>query len=321
MSYRHILPQGIPEDVRWIDEGRFESDNSWNSVAQVWQRNLFDQLKVGSDPAIVVLRGEVFRNGSAVANEPWHRLHEGVPDLGLGTSGNYSIVLLNQQHETLGRIGFNVSFTYTIDINGTIVPAETDLVPFVFSIPYLDGVYTIEIQNSPTGQVLVSRTISSNSPTLSLGFPNGGEVLAQGTNYTITWEASDPDMDPLTYSLAYSEDGGINWIPLALDLSENSYVWDTSQLASGNNYQVRVIASDGVNTGEDLSDGMLSMTIQGDIDGDFAVNVADLFALGKAYGTTPGSPNWNRNADINNDLIVNAVDLELLQKNYGKAAT
>jgi len=166
------------------------------------------------------------------------------------------------------------------------------------------------------GSATVTFTVDTVPPTVQVTFPNGGEILGIGTNYTITWEASD--LNPLTYSVAYTRDGGINWIPLALDLRENSYVWNTSQLQSGSSYLVKVTANDGINTGEDISNSMFTATIQGDINGDLIVNLLDIFALGKAYGSIHTSPNWNPNADINNDLVINALDLDILNKNYGK---
>lgn len=58
-------------------------------------------------------------------------------------------------------------------------------------------------------------------------------------------------------------------------------------------------------------------TIPGDVNDDGKVSVFDLYALGKAYNSTPGTPNWNPNADLNNDLIINAEDLSIMNDNYG----
>lgn len=43
-----------------------------------------------------------------------------------------------------------------------------------------------------------------------------------------------------------------------------------------------------------------------------------LFALGKAYGSTPGSPNWNPGVDFDYDSDVDTADLSILSNNYGK---
>ena len=69
-----------------------------------------------------------------------------------------------------------------------------------------------------------------------------------------------------------------------------------------------------------LVHGLVRVKIQGDVNGDELVDVFDVTAIGKAYGSSPGSPNWNPEADINGDLIVDAADLATYNGNYGKAA-
>lgn len=67
-----------------------------------------------------------------------------------------------------------------------------------------------------------------------------------------------------------------------------------------------------------LIDGVILVTVLGDINGDLSVNVSDLSDAGKAYGSTPNSPSWNPEADINNDGIVDKSDLEILSNHYGQ---
>jgi hypothetical protein len=52
--------------------------------------------------------------------------------------------------------------------------------------------------------------------------------------------------------------------------------------------------------------------INGDINGDGAVNVLDAIALAKAFGSTPQDSNWNPRADLNSDGIVNILDALIL---------
>ncbi len=56
---------------------------------------------------------------------------------------------------------------------------------------------------------------------------------------------------------------------------------------------------------------------QGDVNTDGLVEVVDLAALGKAYGTSEGQPSWNPDADLNKDKVVNIDDLKMLNSNYG----
>jgi parallel beta-helix repeat protein len=64
--------------------------------------------------------------------------------------------------------------------------------------------------------------------------------------------------------------------------------------------------------------GTVTVTIPGDINGDFKVSLSDLSLLAKAYNTAPGSPKWNANADINGDGKIGLPDLSILAKNYGQ---
>jgi parallel beta-helix repeat protein len=60
------------------------------------------------------------------------------------------------------------------------------------------------------------------------------------------------------------------------------------------------------------------VTIPGDINGDFRVDLRDLVLLAIAYGSTPASPKWNGNADIAGNGVVGLPDLVTLAMYYGK---
>ena len=104
-------------------------------------------------------------------------------------------------------------------------------------------------------RMIGSRTIiiipTNVAPQVQLHRPNGGE-LVRGT-YEIQWGTYDPDGDPLTYKVSYSPNGGQTWIQLASEITKISYSWDSSMVEPGSNYLVRVEASDGVLTANDVS--------------------------------------------------------------------
>jgi len=58
--------------------------------------------------------------------------------------------------------------------------------------------------------------------------------------------------------------------------------------------------------------------ILGDANEDAAVNITDLLLLNQAYGSTPGSGNWNPKCDFNKNNIIDASDLKTLGENYGR---
>lgn len=87
--------------------------------------------------------------------------------------------------------------------------------------------------------------------------PNGGEHWS--SVQVVRWKASDADGDPLTFALLYSRDGGTTWVPLTTGLPETAFTLDSGDLAGGTNCLVKVRASDGFHTAEDVSDGFFTV--------------------------------------------------------------
>ncbi|MEM2507628.1 MAG: CARDB domain-containing protein, partial [Nitrososphaeria archaeon] len=237
-SYSINWPEGKP-DARWIDNDCYDQ--------------LLTAFTSEKDPKVILIRGEIYKNNT-VKLDPWYSLSSGVPDLEVGGTGNYTILLLDNQSNTLAQYSFNVTFTSY----ATYPPIELDVVDFIFTVPYYDGTSCIQIRNE-TWHVLATRNVSTNAPQVIVNFPSGGETLLLNRNYTITWSGYDLDGDTLTYTVLISNDGGENWIPLAIDLFENHYILDTSFLPVSTSYLVKVVASDGVNCGEDVTDSFFTV--------------------------------------------------------------
>lgn len=90
-------------------------------------------------------------------------------------------------------------------------------------------------------------------------FPNGGSTL--DGMITLQWSpARDQWGHMLTYSVYYSNDSGSIWITLASGLNTTSYLWNTTTVADGTNYLVKVVTNctGGVSV-EDISDSMFSI--------------------------------------------------------------
>ena len=66
-------------------------------------------------------------------------------------------------------------------------------------------------------------------------------------------------------------------------------------------------------------DGIVMITIPGDVNGDRTVDVSDLDELAEAYGSTSTSPNWNPNVDINNDGLVDIFDIRITGAHWGQS--
>jgi parallel beta-helix repeat protein len=96
----------------------------------------------------------------------------------------------------------------------------------------------------------------------------------------------------------------------------------TSSLAKGS-YSISAFATP-VSSETDTSDntsvgGLVSVSIAGDVNADRKVDLKDVYAVGKAYGSRPQDPNWDPNLDINSDGIVDLKDYFVTCKNYGQS--
>jgi parallel beta-helix repeat protein len=73
-----------------------------------------------------------------------------------------------------------------------------------------------------------------------------------------------------------------------------------------------------MDTADNDYDGVLVVSILGDINGDFAADVYDAIILANAYNSKPGSSNWNPNADINGNNVVDIYDAIILANHYNQ---
>jgi len=167
------------------------------------------------------------------------------------SNGQYALRFLDSQEEILKESSFHMSF---VDVDGNAVKTPS----FNFRIPVIETPPVASIVLLRDEQVLDTILVSANPPTVTILSPNGGETW-NGLE-TISWEASDGDNDPLFFSVLYSPDDGIVWIPLAHNLQTNEYVVNTAQLPGGDNALIRVIASDGFHTA--MVDSEETFTVQ-----------------------------------------------------------
>jgi len=122
-------------------------------------------------------------------------------------------------------------------------------------VSYVTGTTTITLVISET--VVATQTVSTNPPTMTLTSPNGGEILSG--EFSVSWEAGDLDEDPLTYLVLHSSDGAASWTIVAEIQNETAITLTTAYLAGSTDTYFRVIASDGVNTAYDDSEGPLTI--------------------------------------------------------------
>jgi ribosomal protein L40E len=224
-----------------------------STMSNVWAHSssynfLLTKLVNRFDPELLYVSGSIYSNGT-IELPTWYRIPNGYPDLEPGNTGSHAIVFLDNNGNQLSRVMFNASSIIGLD-------SSSDTLAFAFTIPYVNETAKVIIMRGNT--VIAQRSVSTNLPIVKVLSPNGGEILNTET-CDIRWQASDQDGDILTYVLLYSPDEGDSWIPLATDLTHTNYTWNSSNLSNGSDYLIKVIASDGVNTSEDISDNLFTL--------------------------------------------------------------
>jgi len=100
-----------------------------------------------------------------------------------------------------------------------------------------------------------------------------------------------------------------------------AFAWNTSGFAKGT-YVIWAYAwpvqGETDKTDNTYTDGSVAVTIPGDINGDFKVDIKDLVLAIKHFGSYATHPKWNPNADVNSDGKVDIKDLVLVIKHYGE---
>jgi hypothetical protein len=132
-----------------------------------------------------------------------------------------------------------------------------------------------------------------------LNEPNGGEILPTGTNYMIKWEAPT---NLVNFSLFYSLNGGVTWLPIVKKITNKSYLWFVPAIKNNTKKaRIKVVGfnSSNVLKGADISDAPFTIEV-------IKVTYPDLAGL----TFTSGSP-WQITWETN--LTVSPVASTLIQ--------
>jgi len=97
--------------------------------------------------------------------------------------------------------------------------------------------------------------------------------------------------------------------------------WNTTEAIPCNNYTMKAEAST-VPYEADIADnicvnGHVKIKLTGDVNGDGVVDISDISAIARAYGSYPGHPRWDPDLDLNRDKIIDISDVSLTARNFG----
>lgn len=158
--------------------------------------------------------------------------------------GPYALVLRDADGNELAHYPFTPDTPPSED--GETILGISELVPYVSGMEQLDV-------EGPNGVLLTSLTAGTAPPTVTLLDAQRPALSPTGA-VTVTWTASDPDDDPLTFALEYSPNNGTTWKPLTPYWTDTTIVISDTSLIAGDAALFRVWATDGIHTASDTSD-------------------------------------------------------------------
>jgi hypothetical protein len=202
--------------------------------------------------------------------------------------------------------------------NVLVWPQTCDVTAVSQGIPVSPGTYYIvgqipsyELETTPI-QVIIAQPLSL-APLKT--------VVGQGYSLPINVTVMNSGDSAETFNVTVLSNATVIGTEANVDVSNGTwttlnFTWNTTGLGLGN-YIMSALA------GNVSAAGSIALTIPGDINGDFNVNLADVVLLANAYGTSPSKPIsgtcvWNSNADIDGNGIVDLTDLVILANHYGQ---
>ena len=220
---------------------------------------LFNRTNVNSDFTIpqisyradistyIIARIKILINGIVnILNV--YELEDGFVHNTTSFKGNYTLEILNSSGGVISNVSFDPEFSISIEggedrnTNSTFV---------IFALPLSNQTLSrILVKNLTT--TVTERNRSVNTPTLNLTFPLGNEIISNKMN--ITYNSSDLDNDTIQYAILISSDNGNTYSTLEIDYPNKSLTINSTNFINSNQYKIKILATDGINTGNDTSD-------------------------------------------------------------------
>ncbi|UCG45448.1 MAG: hypothetical protein JSV58_01310, partial [Candidatus Bathyarchaeota archaeon] len=159
-------------------------------------------------------------------------------------------------------------------------------------------------------------SISRSKNIVSQGFPTRINVTSQNQGGCAE-----------TFNIIlYANSTQINQMLVTLESGNSvttTFIWDTAGFGHGD-YGISAYATP-LPYETDLddntyTDGMIRVTIPGDVNGDGNVNIVDLTIVAIAYGSFRGELDYNPDADIVENYVVDMQDLVIVARHLGEAS-
>ena len=173
---------------------------------------------------------------------------------------------------------------------------------------------------------ITNRTINESFRNLAItDLTSPKTIVGQGlfTNTTITVNNYGDLREDFNVTL-YANTTIIQTVSLSLEAHSTitlTFSWNTSELAKGNYTlwaYISPVQGEANITDNTFIGDILMVTIPGDIDGDYDVDILDVIKITAIYASEIGDPEFNPNSDLDNDGVITILDVILCTTHYGE---
>jgi Tol biopolymer transport system component len=250
-DFMYFEAEGVTGDplFRWIGK------DTWDYLLDAFSDDSSFLTGAGDgEPEPVLALSGLIQDDGSVQSGPWYAL-TAEPDIALGANGELVLAYLDASGNELARTGIEVSREAS-EADGAGA-SDSQAGAFSAMVPDVPGTQTYSLRRGD--EVVLERHRSASAPSVRVTAPNGGEKAKAGRPLTVSWEASDGDGDPLTYSVSLSLDGGASWRPLGEETTATAMTVHVAREHVTSQALVKVTATDGLNSGEDRSDAVFTI--------------------------------------------------------------
>ena len=224
-------------------------------------------------------------------------------------------------------LGFNMS----VSGSGTLATISFRARAIGNSILHFDFSVLAHPGGEPIDHISVDGAAYVGSYDIGITNLTPSKTVCNDTAVSIDMTVENQGESPVTSEVILHIDGNPHLTQTITELPAGesttlTYSWDTTPVPLG----IYTVTAEAILEGDvDPDDNTypppgititITETIEGDINGDFTVDIFDMVHIALAFDSRPGDPNWNPNADLNNDDIVDIYDVVTAARNFGKSA-
>lgn len=230
-------------------DGTDKHQGRWIS-AYNYERLLDGRLAGTTGPAftggdLLQVRGDLDLETNSLELAPVLPLVGGIPTVD-NPAGTVEVKLVDDNGATLElvRVEPEAQGPDLAGVEGDLVPLDRALLNVVVPDPGPDLDRIVVLRD---GATIADRAASSTAPNVT-------PPSFDATSNTVTWNSNDGDGDTLLHALQYTRDGGATWRTLTVDYDGSALQLSPLALQGAGDVAFRVIAGDGLRSGEATSD-------------------------------------------------------------------